>query len=49
MLLLVYCLLFQKNVMSEYDSEMDEPLKYDGIIRPWGDDRDDPIVEYEEE
>ena len=33
----------------EEDSEIDELPKDDGIIRPWGDDRDDPIVEYEEE
>ena len=33
----------------EDDSEIDELPKDDGINRPWGDDRDDPIVEYEEE
>ena len=34
----------------EDDSEMDEPLKDDGIIRPWGvAGVDDPIIEYEEE
>ena len=34
----------------EDDSEMDEPLKDDGINRPWGvAGVDDPIVEYEEE
>ena len=31
------------------DSEIDELPKDDGINRPWGDDRDDPIIEYEEE
>lgn len=33
----------------EEDSEMDELPKDDGINRPWGDDRNNPIVEYEEE